>query len=144
MPGTLAVRPGFRGSLTLNLGAAGATALGIKQGSVRETIDKIITNSTASTLDSSNLLPETRTQSVKRLALNVQAQVAAGGAGDPPNFAGTNTYGDIPVVATFGDVITGNFQIDEIGNSIDVNGSIDYDLAMGSNGAYTRTRASFG
>lgn len=135
------VKPGFRGSLTLNLNSAGATALGIKTGAVREQVDNIVTNNTGSTLDGSNILPETRVQSVKRCRLNVAAQFSAGAAGDPPNFA-AQTIGDIPVVATFGDVITGNFQIEEIGNQIDVNGDINYDFAMISNGAYTRTRGS--
>lgn len=135
------VKPGFRGSVTLNLLAAGATVLGIKQGTVTETIDSIITNSTASTLDASNLLPETREQSVKRCRVNIQAQFSAGGAGDPPNFAG-QTAGDVPCVIIFGDTITGNFKIEEIANSIDVNGDINYTLAMISNGAYTRTRGT--
>lgn len=136
------VKPGFRGSLTLNLGGAGALALGIRTGSVRETVDNIPTINTTSTLDASNIAPETRIQTKKRCRLNASAQFSAGGAGDPPNFAGTNTFGDIPVVAIFGDTITGNFQVEEIGNNIDENADINYDLAMISNGAYTRTRGS--
>lgn len=131
------VRPGFRGSVTV----AGAV-LGIRTGSVRETVDNIVTNNTTSTLDASNLLPETRVQSAKRCRLNMSAQYSAGGAGDPPNFAGTLLYGDIAVVAVFGDTISGNFQTEELGNNIDVIGDINYDLAMASNGTYTRTRGT--
>jgi hypothetical protein len=138
----MSVKAGFRGGLSLNIAGAGLIALGIRQMTVRETIDNHDTSSTASAIDVAGLLPETRIQGKKRCRLNISAQYSAGGAGDPPNFGGTNLYGDIGVQATAGDQVTGNFMVEEYANLLNVDGTIDYELGMISDGAYTRVRGS--
>lgn len=139
----MAVSPGYVGSLTLNIGGAGAAVMGIRRGSARETIDTHDTTSTASTQlvgesGSQAGVHETRIQGKARCRLSVQAQFGADGAGDPPAFTQLTIYGNIPVVYSAGDVITGNFMVEEYENSLDVDGTIDYSLSMTSNGGYTR------
>lgn len=143
----MAVKPGFRGAITLNIASGGALALGIKRGSMRETIGNIDTKSTITTLDAANLLPVTRIQSTKEWRLSIQAQYSAGGAGDPPGLStgggdATKIAGNIAVSCQMGDTVAGNFMVEEFENSLDVDGSIDYSLNMVSNGAITRTLGS--
>ena len=137
----MAVKAGFRGSLTLNIAGGGAVAYGVRQASHRESIQQHDTSSTASTLVS-NVLQSTAVLGKTQGVLSVQAQYSAGGAGDPPAFAAGALYNNIPVVFTGGDTVSGNYQVREYENSFNVDGTIDYDLVMTSNGAITRANGS--
>lgn len=138
----MSARGGFKGALTLNIGGAGANALGIKRGSCRQTIQNINTNSTASTLTAGNYLANNRIQTTYEHRLNINAQYSAGGAGDPIAFGNNAEFGNIVVSFQAGDTIAGNFIVEEYENALDTDGAIDYSLGMVSNGAATRTIGS--
>lgn len=136
------VKGGFQGSLTLNIASGGAKALGIKRGTMRQNIQNIKTNSTASTLVAGAYLPNVRIQTTYEHHLSFNAQYSAGGAGDPIAIGSNAEFGNIVVAFQAGDSFAGNFMFEEIENSLDVDGSIDYAGNMISNGAVTRTVGS--
>ena len=134
----MAVKAGFKGSLTLNINAAGALAMGVRKVDHSEDIEIHDTSSTVSPV-TNNVLQSTCIQGKTTGKLQVDAQYSAGGAGDPPAFGGGNLYGNIPMSCVAGDTIAGNYVVTNYTNSFDVDGTIDYSLSMQNNGSITRT-----
>ena len=138
----MAVRGGYLGALSFNIASGGVKALGIKRGSMRQTIQNIVTNSTASTPVATNYLPNSRIQTTFEHNLSFNAQYSAGGAGDPIAIGSNAEFGNIAVVFQAGDSFSGNMMFAEIENSLDVDGAVDYSGNMVSNGHVVRTIGS--
>ncbi len=134
------VFPGYLGSLNIEIDGGSEVELGVRQMNIRESIDLHSTSSTASPVTAiHSILQETRINGQARLRASIQAQYGAQGDGDPPDFSGEALYGSQYITADVGYILTGYFLVDDFGNSLNVDATIDYDLGMLSNGSYTRS-----
>ncbi len=144
-----AVKPGFRGKFEIHIDYVSSSPtyaeLNVRQMTVRETVDRHDTSGTASPKTASKfILQETNIPGKARCRVNINAQYQglSVGASDPPDFGGEKLYGNQAIRAQAGDTVVGVFGVEDYGNSLNVDGTIDYDFAFISNGTYTRTKGS--
>lgn len=140
------VQPGFTGTIKIAIDTPGTAAvLGVKTATFEETIAKHSTISTASPKVTS---PNNSTQPVVQETqingktvgrLSTTAQYSAQGAADPPDFGGGKIYGNHYIDATIGDRITGYMLMERLADTLNVEGTIDYEMSLVTNGPFTRT-----
>jgi hypothetical protein len=122
--------------------------LGIKTGTYEEIIAKHSTISTASpVVQSPNdpnhpIVQDTCINGKTMGRLTCTAQYSAQGAADPPDFSGGKIYGNHYVSFDAGDTIVGYMKMERLANILNVEGTIDYDMSLLSNGTFVRTKGS--
>lgn len=140
---------GYRGSLQMAIDNVSSSptllTYGIKSGSVRETIEKHDLSATTSPVVNSPNLTAVKILQVPRLngkascRINCSAQWNSSGTGDPIQFGSNAIYGNVAVSYQAGDTVVGSFLVDDYANTLNVDGTVDTDWNLISNGAYTRS-----
>lgn len=121
---------GYRGTIQID-----GDALCVKRINANETADDLDTTSTCITIEGENNVGfETRIPGVKRMEMTVEADYAAGGAGDPPACEVGDT---VQVDALVGYTIAGNFVVLGFTYTLEVKGLIAYTMTLKSTGVYT-------
>jgi hypothetical protein len=157
------VRPGYTGSVQISIpgNSIALLVLRVKTANARESIDNHDTVGTGSPTNSAltgtgvGVTPNaygTQIQGKTRLRLSIGGQYSAGGTGDPPQFGNGGVYGTIGVLAQIGDTFSldgGNSlpyaaTVEDLANSLNESGTIDYDLSILSNGPFVRSTVAIG
>lgn len=144
----MAVKPGYIGALGITIDTAtvgSPVVLGIKTGAYRESIQKHNTNSTASPVVTPTngvpVLQSTNINGSTQGRLHTTAQWGAQGGGDPPDFSGVKLYGTHYVTYQAGTLIVGYMLMEEFANTLNVDGTLDYEMSLLSTGPITRTQS---